>query len=58
MQTIIRHVEELSNDVSKQQKDRVHTFSFLLALDESADKSDVVQLSVFIGGSDDKFFYL
>ena len=46
----------LSHDVSEQQKDPVHTCSFFsLALDKSADICDVVQLSIFIRGSDDDF---
>ena len=40
--------------MSGQQKDHVHACSFFsLALDESADICDVVQLSIFIGVSDD-----
>ena len=55
-QTITRHIEDLSHDVSEQQEDRVHTCSFLLALDESADICDVVQLRIFIRGSNDNSF--
>ena len=47
-QTITHHIEELSHNVSEQQKDRVHTCSFSLALDVSADICDAVQLSIFI----------
>ena len=55
-QTITRHIEELSYDVCEQQKEHVHTCSFFsLALDKSADICDVVQLSIFIRGSDDNF---
>ena len=55
-QTITRHIAELSHDVSKQQMDRVYACSFFsLALDESDDMCDVVQLSIFIRGSDDNF---
>ena len=52
-QTITQHIEELSY-VSEQQKDRVHTSSFFsLALDESANICDAVQLSFIISESDD-----
>ena len=55
-QTITRGIEEVSHDVCEQLKDRFHTYSFFsLALDESADISDVAQLSIFIRGTDDSF---
>ena len=55
-QTITQHIEELSYDVTEQQKDRVHACSFFsLALDVSADICDVVQLSIFATGTDDNF---
>ena len=55
-QTITRRIEDLSHDVSEQLKDRVHTCSFfVLALGESADICDVVQLSIFIRGIDNNF---
>ena len=54
--TIMRHTEELSHDVSDQQEDCVHAYSFIAsALDEYADICDVVQLSISIRGSDDNF---
>ena len=43
------------HDVSEQQKDCVNACSFLLALHKSADICDVVQLSLFIRGSDGNF---
>ena len=50
--TITQHIDELTYDISEQQNDRVHAcFFYSLALDESADIYDVVQLSIFIGGS-------
>ena len=56
-QTITKRIEELSQDVCEQLKDRFHTCSFFsLALDESADISDVAQLSIFIRGIDDSFY--
>ena len=54
--SITRHIEELTHDVSEQQEGHVHACSFFsLALDESADLCDVVQLGIFIRGSDDNF---
>ena len=55
-QTITRRIEKLSHDVSEQLKDRFHTCSsFSLALDESADISNVAQLSIFVRGMDNNF---
>ena len=57
--TLTRHIEEPSRDVSGQQKDRVHACSCLSsALEESADICDVVQLRIFIRGSDDNSYIL
>ena len=50
---ITRHTDELSYDVSQQQKDRVHTCSFFsMALSESAAICDAVQLDILRRGSD------
>ena len=54
--TITQHIEELSYDVSWQQKDRVHTYSFFsLAMDNSPDICDEDQISIFIRGSDGNY---
>ena len=54
--TVARHTKELSDGVSQQLKDLVKTCTFLsLALDESTDICDVVQLNIFIQGMDDNF---
>ena len=55
-QTITRGIEKISHDVSEQLKDRFHTCSsFSLTLDESADISNVAQLSIFIRVIDNNF---
>ena len=55
-QTVTRCIEELSQDVSRQLEDLVHSCTFFsLALDESTDICDVAQLNIFIRGIDDNF---
>ncbi|GLV40077.1 hypothetical protein CBL_02962 [Carabus blaptoides fortunei] len=55
-QTVTRRIEELSQDVSQQLEDIVHSCTFFsLASEESTDICDVAQLSIFIRGIDDNF---
>ena len=51
--TIAERVDELSENIHGQLKDKVKSFTaFSIAIDESTDISDVAQLAVFIRGVD------
>ena len=55
-QTVSRRTEKISDDVSQPLEDLIKTCTFFsLALDESTDICDVVQISICIGGIDDNF---
>ena len=54
--TITRRVEEMAEDIENSLKIKISELQFIsLALDESTDISDTVQLAVFIRGVDIKF---
>jgi hypothetical protein len=54
--TVARRVEELGTDIEITLKERISKFIFYsLAVDESTDVSDTVQLAIFIRGIDSNF---
>jgi hypothetical protein len=54
--TVARRIEELGTNIESTLKERISKFIFYsLALDESTDLSDTVQLAIFIRGIDSNF---
>ncbi|KAI7811513.1 putative general transcription factor II-I repeat domain-containing protein 2A-like, partial [Triplophysa rosa] len=54
--TVASRVDELASDIQAQLKDKAKDFvAYSLAVDESADKTDTAQLSIYIRGIDAQF---